>query len=374
MYRGPIIDSDVHHTWRSDEEIIEYLPKRWREFVFLPGDGRRNSIHPSGLSYPHPRGVNKRLDTYPPAGGPPGSDYATLRKQLLDPFRIEAAILDFDVGMNAALTNPYFAHAVVQAINDWTVDCWLDGIDDPRVYGAVLVPSQLPDEAAKEIRRVGKHPKIAEALLTWNGLGKPFGHPLYHPIYDACQEMGLPVAIHGQGGEVSGGVAATAAGGNPNSRLEFHTLLLQPTMHHLASFLVHGVFEKFPRLKLLIIETGVVWVPWLMWSLDRHYRLLRHESDLIRRLPSEYFREHVRLTTQPLEVTPHADQLLELLESFGGMEDILCFASDYPHWDADSPKYISSRLPQSWLPKVYYENARELYGLSSVITAETTVN
>jgi hypothetical protein len=45
------------------------------------------------------------------------------------------------------------------------------------------------------------------------------------------------------------------------------------------------------------------------------------------------------------------------------MEDIICFASDYPHWDADDPTFVVNRLPESWHPKVFYNNAAKIYGL-----------
>jgi uncharacterized protein len=364
MYRGPVIDTDVHHTWKSDQEIIERMPKKWRDFIEGPGGGRRLPIGPPPSAYQHVRGVNKRLDTFPPTGGPPGSDYETLRRQLLDPFNIERCILDFDTGLNAALPNPYLSLQVVRAINDWNAETWL-ALPDERIHGAVLVPSAIPEEGAREIRRAGRHPRIAEALLIWNSLGKAFGHPLYNPIFKAAAEMNLPVAIHAFGAEQLAGVLQPAGGGRPPTRLEFHTLYPQVTMGHLASLLVHGVFEKFPTLKVVIVETGVAWVPWLLWSLDRHYPILRRESPWVRKLPSEYFREHIKITTQPLEMSPDPDQLMALLEAYGGIDDVLCFASDYPHWDADAPTFISRRVPPGWSKKVFYENALGAFRWSS---------
>jgi predicted TIM-barrel fold metal-dependent hydrolase len=149
------------------------------------------------------------------------------------------------------------------------------------------------------------------------------------------------------------------AGGLPNTRFEFHTLAGQSTVHHLVSFITHGVFEKFPKLKVIAIEIGIAWLPWLLWTLDRHYPSLKRESPWVKRLPSEYFREHIRVSTQPMEDTPKREQLIEALEAVGGMEDVLVFASDYPHWDTDDPRYIAKRLPKSWWPKLFYDNAAD---------------
>jgi predicted TIM-barrel fold metal-dependent hydrolase len=136
-------------------------------------------------------------------------------------------------------------------------------------------------------------------------------------------------------------------------------------MHHLTSLIVHGVFEKYPTLKVLAMECGLSWIPWLIWNLDDNYRVLKRESPHLRRLPSEYFREHVLFSTQPLELSPEREQLIQVLDAFGGMEDMLCFSTDYPHWDADDPRYVGGRLPRAWRSKVFYENARKLFRWSA---------
>ena len=89
----------------------------------------------------------------------------------------------------------------------------------------------------------------------------------------------------------------------------------------------------------------------------------------MKRLPSEYFQEHIRLTTQPLELSPKRDQLIELLRTFDG-DRMLLFATDYPHWDTDDVDYIATRLPREWLSRVYYENALQFYGWDPEIITE----
>ena len=366
-YEGPCIDPDVHHQWRDAAELIEYFPKKWQEILRRDGHSEL-SLDPPNLTYPNVTGVNKRLDTFPPGGGPPGSDYLTLKEQLLDKHNVERVVLSFDTGQNAALRNPYLAFECARAANDWTMEQWLDGKDD-RLYGAMLTANAMPEQAAMEVRRVGRHPRIVEVLMDANPLGIPFGHPIYSPIHEAAAEMGLPIVFHiGMDGY---GVAHPTAGGLPGNRLEFHSLLPQGMVHNLVSFITHGVFERFPTLKLFIVEAGVSWIPWLLWSLDSHYKLLRLESPWVKRLPSEYIFEHVRITTQPLEDGPDGRQLVELLQTVDGIEDLLCFASDYPHWDADDPYYVARKLPQKWLPKIFYENARSLQRWPSAASPNT---
>jgi len=351
---GGIIDCDVHHKWKNEGEFLQYLPREWREYV----EHGRIPIEPATVHYPFPFGTNKRLDAFPD-DGPPGSSYELLRSQLLDRVNIDRAVLSFDVGQEVANPNPYFAAALARAQNDWSVDRWLTGFDD-RLYGALLVSEQIPTEAAAEIRRIGRHPRIMEVLLPDSGLGLPLGHPIYHPIYEAADELDLPVAIH-FGVPIWGGLAQMSGGGLPMTRLEYYSVLNQAGQHHIASFITHGVFEKYPNVRLLILECGVNWAPWLFWGLDSRYHELRRESPWVKRAPSDYFYDHIWLSTQPIEPGDRVEDMRELLESFGGLEDKLCFATDYPHWDSDEDDFVARHLPADWVQKVFSENAQKLF-------------
>ena len=83
-----------------------------------------------------------------------------------------------------------------------------------------------------------------------------------------------------------------------------------------------------------------------MWRLDANWLGLRSEVPWLDRRPSEILREHVRFTTQPLELIDGNDELLfKMLEAVGA-PDILCFASDYPHWDFDDPNQMIRASPR----------------------------
>jgi uncharacterized protein len=358
MYRGPVIDCDIHHDWASPSELLPYLSAGWREYVTRSGAPQHIPVSPSEV-HPNPGGVY-RDDAFPPEGGPPGSSYELVRTQLLDPYRVERGLLTFGGGTYvAALANPYFATEVARAANDWSLETWASR--DERLYSTVLVANQLPEEGAKEIRRLGGHPRVAAALLATNGIGKPFGHPLFHPIYEAAVEMDLPVAIHAAGESFASMRVSPVGSGVPSLYLEHHTLVPQGVMTHLVSMIVHGVFERFPTLRVLLIEAGVAWIPAVLWRFDMDYKGLRRETPWLRRHPSEYFYEHVRITTQPLEVAPRREQLQVLLRLVDAGE-ILCFSSDYPHWDTDDVTYVAQHLPEEWHARVFRENARALFG------------
>ena len=322
------------------------MPEAWQQFV------GGNPIVPT-FPYDHPLGDR----THQPW------DRQALEAHM-DRIGAEAAILSHDVSMFVpALPSHYLAAEITKAVNQWTVDRWLDG-DTGRLWGSILVSNQFPQEAADEIRRLGKHPRMATVLLGGNGLGKPFGHPLYHPIYEAAEEVGLPVTIHVGGDAVVETLTATAAGGPPTLYVEYQLLAAQPIMTHLVSLIAQGVFEKYPHVRVLFAGAGVAWLPSLMWRFDAVYNAYRREIPWLHRAPTSYLRDHIRITTYPLDSPPHPEQLIKLLQAFPVLEDMLCFASGYPAREGDDPHAIQDRLPASWLPKIFRDNARDLYGWS----------
>lgn len=365
MANTPIVDCDVHHTWASDNVLAEYLAPEWREFFFggAPSAPRRSSgrVHPPQLRYPPISGSALRPDAIPPDGSFPGSSYELLRDQHLDPHKITRVILTWNYGLHPGLHHATASVALCRAANDFMVDRWF-GTGDKRLWGIICVPVGVPLEAAAEIRRMAKHPQMAAVLVASNPFHKPLGHPVYHPIYEAAASHNLPIVTH-LGSDIDTNGSLTA-GGHPTTKTEYYTGACQPAMHHLASLLIEGVFEKYPPLRFLFNEYGFTWIPWVVWGLESRHRTLRLESPHLRRRPSDYFRDHVWMGTQPFVGEADPARVVELLDAFGGMEDKLCYTSDYPHWDAEWPEHVSPRLPRAWRPKVLAENAARLFGWS----------
>jgi predicted TIM-barrel fold metal-dependent hydrolase len=363
-YNGPIVDADIHHSWRSVGEILEYMPKRWREYASLDYDvmkmgltGRRaDGLPGSGggpsavISIPTEKGGTKPRD-----GSLLGSDYELLREQVLDEFDIWRGVITFNIGKHVHSLNRDFNVAVARAVHDWNADTWLTY--DERLYGVVCPATSVPDEAAKEIRRAGAHPRIVAVLFASAPVNLPFGDPFYHPVYEAATEMGLPIDVH-----PAGTVAARPPGGMPSYGSTYATFLTHEPLHHISSLIVNGVFEKYPTLRFLIKEYNIAWLPYLMWRLDENYELLKLESPWVKRWPSEYIRDHIMLDTQPLDEGRTPDELHQVLTSIDGFDDLLCFATDYPHAAMDDPNYVARKLPAGWQRKVMCDNACRHYG------------
>lgn len=348
-----IIDVDVHNELRGSEDLLPYLPEPWRTRVATNGIGL---IH---HGYWSPVGV-MRKDCLPPGGGLAASDPDYLVKDLVEPNHMEYVILTGNLTNIASMNEPDYAAAICSAYNDYLIAEWLPR--HPSFRGAMLVTAQDPHLAAREIDRLAGHPGIVEVIMG-SAQRSPLGQRMFHPIYEAAQRAGLPIAIH-PGAEGSGGSPPPTPAGYPTSYLEWHTCLPLNYMAHLVSLVCEGVFEKFPSLRFVMLEGGIAWLPHLMWRLDKNYKGLRSSVPWLKRMPSQYIREHCFFSTQPIEEPDNPKDLLMLFDMIDA-ENMLMFSSDYPHWDNDMPAEIVRGMRPDMRAKLFHDNAAKLYNLHS---------
>lgn len=361
------IDCDVHPNFRQGpRDLVPYLAPSWQrrlgQGLGLVEYGAKsknsgNFTMPAARVYINSAGLGRR-DAEPPDGAPRGSDPVLCQQQLLDDVGIDRAIL---LGGNmfglGALPDPDMAAAMASAYNDWMTDKWLSV--DPRFRGSVIVAPQDPAQAVAEIDRVGDRPGMVQVFLPVGNI--LMGERHYWPIYAAAERHGLPVAIHPTATEGIYTKGPAMPGGIPTYYLEFHTAMSFGAQANLLSVLVHGVFEKFPRLKLVLVEGGFAWLPGLIWRLDKNWQCLRDEVPWVKQPPSAYLADHVRFTTQPFiepERREHVSAMMDMIQA----DRTLMWSSDYPHWDFDDPVRVLSVLPKELRRRVEAETAAELYG------------
>ncbi len=345
-----VIDCDIHNIPRSDQNLYKYLPERWRRYHQMIGlRGHYGSYYPRAVRNA------ARLDSWPPSGSPPGSDLAFMREQLLDEWEMDYGILNclFPAG---GQVNLEYGAALATAINDWQIAEWTDL--EPRLRASILLPYEDGDLAAAEIHRCAGQPGFVQILLTAR-TSEPLGRRKYWKIYEAAVQHDLPIGIHFGG---VGGGPITGAGW-PSHYIEDHCGMPQTFQAQIISMVCEGIFERFPTLKIVIIEGGFAWVPPMQWRLDRAWEKLREEVPYLKRPPSEYIDKHFWFTTQPMEEPLNPKYFLQLLDQFDGYNKLM-FATDYPHWDFDAPdQAIPVDLPLEQKRKIMAENARALYRL-----------
>ena len=349
----PVIDGDIHPTLTSPRALDQYfLTDEWRHFHQTIG-GRGFT----GTNVPRTYPNAARRDAYPPNGGPAGSDLDFMRVQLLDAWNIEIGILQPLMGA-ASMRNLEYSAALSSALNEWQIAEWL--IPEPRLRSGLVIPYEDGQLSVAEIERRGDYPGFLQLMFAMR-TSEPLGRRKYWPIYEAAEAMGKPIGIHVGGG---GGMPVSGSGW-PSYYIEDHTGQSIAYLTQVASFIFEGVFEQFPKLKVVLIEGGFGWVPSLAWRMDAAWSKLRGEVPKLQRKPSEYFADHFWLTTQPMEEPHKPEQFVQMLEHAPWLQDKLMFATDYPHWDFDAPDAClpNVQLPDGFEAKLMFQNARKLYNL-----------
>lgn len=351
----PIIDCDIHQQTKGPRDLFPYLPRVYQERIELFGTGLSQRV-----GYPNGGDRGARADSWPEDGSPPGSDLDLMRRQHLDAYNIEYGIL---LGQEyrpiPSLPDADYATALARAYNDWMIEHWLE--PEERLKGAAIIATQDPQQAAGEIDRIGPHPDIVGALAP-NGTTVLYGKRYYDPIYEACVRHDIPFVIHtGSEGDGMNGQASYYVEKRQGRPLGY--------MEHLASMVFEGLFERFPTLRVVFVEGGYVWLPTFLWRMDSDWKALGRETPWVKRAPSEYVLEHCRFTTQPMESPEPRSKLLTVFE-WAKADKTLMFASDYPHFDFDSPEQSLPPMDDELRRRIYSETAREVFKLPRRVEAE----
>jgi predicted TIM-barrel fold metal-dependent hydrolase len=350
-----VIDCDVHQELKSVHDLVGYIDDKWRHYI-----ANRGFKGPPGLPYAVWLGPD-RADTTQPDGTRASAHFDVLRRDHLDRWNIEYAILTGPASMLGVCAMPQFefASALAAAHNDLVADVWLGR--DPRIKGSISVAAQDPIAAAREIDRMAAHPDMVQVILPMLSPGPQWADEKYHPIWEAAERNGIPVGFHLLGS--SGMMNPPTSAGWPRSFMELSCSFPLTAQAELIGLVCRGTFERFPGLRLALIELGFSWLPPLLWRLDMRWSELRAEVPWLRRKPSEYVRDHVRLTTQPLDQPGDNAALLQAIEWVG--PELLMFSSDYPHWDFDSPeRALPAATERGVKQAILAETARAFYGLA----------
>jgi predicted TIM-barrel fold metal-dependent hydrolase len=349
-----VIDCDVHPiVSNAVDTLAPHIPRDWLERFRRKGSALQGT---SGvpLKFQHPNGSVPRVDARGPKGGVAGSDPHFLIADLLDGQGVNIALLNcIQAGaVSAALSGVEESVVLARAYNDHFIEGWLPL--DQRLRFAPTVPTQDPEAAAAEIRRVARHAQVAAISLPLVNI--QMGNRWYWPIYAAAEECELPIYLHVTGIEslIAGTPQITA--GTFDHYIDRYLAMPQLAESSVRNLVFSGVFQRFPKLRFVFAEFGFLWLLPLLWRMDRVWRGLRHDVPWVTELPSETVRRRCFFTTQPVDEPDDPRDLERLIELIG--EGVLCFSSDYPHWDNDMPGATLRFLSPEARRRVFSENPR----------------
>jgi uncharacterized protein len=348
-----VVDCDVHPSPTVDI-LAEYVPEPFRSRYFR----RYPAEVESGGARIYMPSSSTRVDAMPAGGGPEGSDPALMDRQLLQELGVDYAIL-IPLFPRLKISDPGYETAMCAACNAWQAETWLSKFNDHGRYrGSIRVCPFDPEGAVREIDKWAGHPYLVQVSMFPESPA-PYGQPQFEPVLQAIAKHGLPLALHII---KQPSMRSLTPAGFPSYWIETfaqHPLLY---MGHLSSFVFEGTFEKLPKLRVVCVEGGFSWLLPFLWRLDRYWEALGPEVPHVKRRPSEYIREHVLLTTQPLEEAAHLKAMHQMMDWMDAGR-LLMLATDYPHYDMDVPAWTTARIPTQMRSQILRDNAIELYRL-----------
>jgi predicted TIM-barrel fold metal-dependent hydrolase len=285
-------------------------------------------------------------------GGRAATDVFQLVAQLFDRWEPRFAICNCLYGVELIFSED-MAAAVARGINDWIAKEWLDR--DSRLRASIVIPTQNVEFAVDEIERCARDMRFVQVqMLAMQE--SPLGRRHWWPIYDAAERHNLPIGIH-PGSTYRHSLTSL---GWPSFYLEDYASYAQAFQSQLGSLICEGVFAKFPKLKVVLLESGVTWLPGFLWRVSKFWRGVRAEVPWVDRSPADIVRDHVRLTIAPFDA-PDDPKLVERTIDHLRSDDILLYASDYPHWQFDGNDALPPGIPKALRRKILVDNPLATY-------------
>jgi len=343
--RAPrVVETDAGPYWVCGEE--RWDPWGGRRGVAGSMGGRRLALEKGGVLEP---GVLRPTTT-------------ALRLADMDRDGIDIEVIFPNKGLAMwATPDSVFAMAQCRVYNDWAHETF-GRFRDRMAPAAALATGDLEGSIA-EVKRAAK---LGFRVLTlpckpiWGGhdVDHPnYNLPMFDPLWTVIQDVNLPVTFH-----VSTGRDPRAARGNGGAVINYVSHSLSPTIEPVANLCASGVLERFPRLRAATIEAGIGWIAWFLGAMDEAYR--KHHfwvRPKLKRLPSEYYREHCWASFQE---DPAGLALAEPMH----LADRFMWGNDYPHHEgtwphsAEAIERTMGGLSDAARAKVLGLNAARLFG------------
>jgi predicted TIM-barrel fold metal-dependent hydrolase len=351
------IDCDVHPQFPGHwaDSLKPYMPAGWR--TRFGGNGTPFSAYElPGVPYYGVPGGLYRMELLR-GGRVPCSDPAQAAADLLERNEIDRALMMPQIaGAIGLFPDPNVATTIAGAMNDYFLEKWTRV--DNRWRSMITIAPQDIGWSLREVERLQGELGVAGIHIPLNNVLMGTNH--FYPLYEACEHYRLCVTVHlGVAGIYYTGMPAP--GGAPVNWIDFRGTATYAHAAQVSSLVCNGVFEMFPKLQVLFAEVGYGWLPDLMWRLDNSWKAARKATPYLRRPPSEYIVDHVKLSTQPWVEPPRESQVEQMLDMMRA-ERTLVFSSDFPHWDGDEPMYVAGKLPERMRRRVLVDNAAEAIG------------
>ena len=329
-----IVDVDAHHyETESLSDIVQYIEDP--VLRHMATGGRKGASASMVVNAPNYSDMGGRINRYKKRFSEktpetPHRD-VTLTRRWMDAMGTDMICL-FPTPMLQLGLHPQVEVEVgmAGAYNRWLCEKILP--EDPRITSMLYLPFNDPEACYRTVKEFGGRKGVVGFVIT-SVRYKPVYDNAYMKTYALLEEMNMPLSFHAGYNWMDRSLGMT------NRFIAAHALgFTVYNMIHMTNWIVNGLPERFPKLRVMWIESGLAWVPFLMQRLDNEYMMRSSECPMLKKLPSDYMRD-MFYSTQPMEMVNNKEAL-ELTFKMINAETQLMYSSDYPHWDMDLPSTI----------------------------------
>jgi len=363
----PIISADSHVT-EPPGTYVDRIDRAYRDRApRLVRDAKRGDIFViDGIDKPVPMGLVAAAGKSAEELAKFGARFEDLHRGGWDP---DARLADQDrdgvaaeviyptVGM-LLCNHPDFDYkrACFEAYNLWIAEYC--GAHPDRLIGVGQTAMRSVAEGIQDLRRI-RELGLRGVMLPGNPAVADYDDPIYAPFFEAAVDLALPLSFHilTSSSDVIGG--SRGRGPKLNSFLN----IIRGCQDIMGMFVLGGVFERHPRLRVVCVEADAGWVPHFMYRMDHAFERHRYwlPAGTLTKMPSEYFREHIYTTFQDDWVAFQVKDLCNIRR--------LLWANDFPHSDSTWPNSQAllakhaAHLTEDERNLILHDNVAELYGL-----------
>jgi predicted TIM-barrel fold metal-dependent hydrolase len=247
---------------------------------------------------------------------------ARIEDQKIDGLDAEVVYPTLGMGLYT-MPDPDLKAASFRAYNDWLADYC--NVAPDRIVGCALIPADDVGAAVAELRRSRKNGLRGALIPAVAPEGRRYNDPAWDELWAAACDLDVPLSLHigsGKKFEIKPGV------GSAEIMVTMEPMSMPEVI---ATFIWGGVFERFPKLRIVSVESGIGWLGYLVERMDHVWRKHRFwTQSAVKRPPSEIFRDHVHATFQEDHIG------MKIALDIGAQ--CLLWANDYPHTDTTWPE------------------------------------
>src|SRR4029079_5201942 len=331
-----IVDVDAHHYESENyREFLPYMENDVLKQLAMQGTakGSRGALTVQNVGY---QDMGGRVTRYPLRSSEKTDGAGHMRDIQLGERWMDAMSVDYSCLFPTGMLNiGMHPQKEMEVELCWAYNRWLTekvlAESNNRFFSMLCIPFSDPEQSLRHVETFGDRKGVGGFMVT-TVRHLQGNDNAYMKVYRAMEERGLVLSFH------SGPSWSEPVFRACNRFLSVHALGSSfYNILHCTNWVINGMGERFPKLPVVWIESGLAWVPFLMQRLDHEYMMRPSEAPVLKKKPSDYMRD-MYYSSQPMEIQDR-DAMEQTVRTINE-ETQLLYSADFPDWDFDHASTI----------------------------------